>query len=309
VVGACDGFLYALDAESGRVLGSRQMAPEHRWVNILGQLMSAWPLGGGLVIDKDGIAYTAAGSTATDGAIVAAVNIVDGSYRWRENYTLDRKSAALSFGVQSNVLLHGNKLLVNGGAPIGIVAVDAASGQNAEVVAKLDVGREMFVEPDGTPFCAGPELYSDQWARTTIFKRHQGRAYFQLGSRHLALVAGRLFCAAELTTLDAIVQKMNSDPTAGGNRVVSEPWDVMQVPLPGGVLWSSATDDIRGLAVGTDGVIVLREDRVEALSVNGESLWSVQLKAPPVRWGIALAGDRCIVTLTDGQVVAVGADK
>ena len=38
------------------------------------RLLSAWPLGGGVVISDDGIAYTAAGSTAADGTVVAAVD-------------------------------------------------------------------------------------------------------------------------------------------------------------------------------------------------------------------------------------------
>ena len=125
-------------------------------------------------------------------------------------------------------------------------------------------------------------------------------------ARHLALVAGRLFCARDTKTLDAIIKKINSDPKAGGDRIVSQPWDVMKVPLPDTVLWAGKTDDIRGLAVGTDGVVVLHDDSVEALAVDGQSLWRIELPAAPVRWGIALTANRCIVSLADGQVVALG---
>ena len=309
VFGSCDGFLYAVDAANGHVLGATEIAPERRFVNVMNRLMSTWPLGGGVVVNDEGIAFAAAGTTATDGAVVVAVGLSDGRFRWRQTYTLDRKPPNLSFGVQANLLLSNDTLLIDGGPPVGIVALDAASGDNARVVAKLDAGQEMFLEPDGKPFCAGPELYSDQWARTTIFKRHQGRCYFQTSERHIALVAGRLFCAAETSTLDAIVDKMNSDPRAGGNRVVSEPYDVMKVPLPDEVLWSGSTDDVCGVAVGSDGLVVLHRDSVEALTPDGARLWRIALPAPPVRWGLAMAGGRCIVTLTDGQVVAIGADE
>jgi hypothetical protein len=189
---------------------------------------------------------------------------------------------------------------------VGILALDKRSGALARVAAKLDHGKEMFVEPDGTPFCGGPELFSDQWARTTIFKRHQGRAYFETAGHHIALIDGRLFAAADTQTLDAIVAKMNADPVAGGERVVSQPWNVMQVPVPDSLLWASPIADICGLAVGRDGLVVLHTDAVEGLSPDGESLWRLPLSAPPVRWGVALSGELCAVTLTDGHVVALG---
>lgn len=312
VFGSCDGFLYSVDAQDGRMLGELRVAPEKRFVNIMNQLMSAWPLGGGVVMDKEGIAYTAAGSTAADGAVVAAVDLSTGQCRWRHEYTLDSGDSALSFGVQSNVLLQEDRLLINGGAPVGIVAVDAESGTNPRVVAELDAGKEMFVEPDGRPFAAGPELFSNQWTRTTIFKRHQGRAYFEIDGRHIALVAGRLFCAREMNTLDSIVNKINTDPNTGQDRITTEPWDVMDVPLPDSLLWASETSDIRGMAVGNNGVIALHENSVEAFSTSGKSLWKIELPAVPVRWGVALAdskqlsGPICVVTLANGQVVGLG---
>ena len=198
VFGSCDGFLYCLDAADGRRLGRTELAPQRRLVNIMDRLMSAWPLAGGVVLSDDGIAYTAAGSTAADGAVVAAVDIATGKYRWRHSYTLDRPEPRLSFGVQGSVLLKGETFYVNGGAPVGIVALDARSGENPRVVARLAAGREMFLEPDGTPCCIGPELFCDERARTTLFNRDQSRVYFQTSGRHVALIGGRLFCARQI---------------------------------------------------------------------------------------------------------------
>ncbi|KKK64884.1 hypothetical protein LCGC14_2979700, partial [marine sediment metagenome] len=178
VFGSCDGFLYCLDARDGRLLGRTELAPEKRFVNIMDRLMSAWPLGGGVVINNEGIAYTAAGSTAADGTVTAAVDVRTGKLRWRQAYTLDREEPKLSFGVQGNILLKHNTLYVNGGAPVGIVALDAVSGGNPRVVVRNEAGMETFLEPDGRPSSGGPELFSNKRTRTTIFKRHQGRVYF-----------------------------------------------------------------------------------------------------------------------------------
>ena len=305
IFGSCDGVLYCVDASDGRVLGRVQLAPEKRFVNIMDRFMSAWPLGGGVVLSDEGIAYTAAGSTAADGTVVAALDVATGSIRWRQVYTPDREAPKLSFGVQSNLLLKDNTLYINGGAPVGIVALDAFTG-NSRVVSRLEAGMEMFLEPDGRPFCSGPELYSHEQTRTTIFKRHQGRAYFRIAERHIGLVDGRLFCARDPRVLDRLVDLMNRDPKTGGKmRGGTVPWDVMQVPVDDAMLWAGDTADLRGLAVGTNGLVLLHQDSVEGLSLDGRSLWTVRLSVPPVRWGIALTGKHCVVTLSDGSVICL----
>jgi outer membrane protein assembly factor BamB len=304
IFGSCDGVLYCVDASDGRLLGRAELALEKRFVNIMDRLMSAWPLGGGVVLSDDGIAYTAAGSTAADGAVAAAVDVATGRFRWRQAYTPDRREPKLSFGVQGNILLKSNTLYINGGAPVGIVALDAITGGNPRVVSKLEAGMEMFLEPGDKPSCTGPELFSDERARTTIFKRHQGRVYFQTSGRHIALVDGRLFCSRDPQALDRIVNLMNKGPKASGKIR-----DVMQVPLDDSILWAGNAADLCGLAVGTDGLVVLHRDSAEGVSLDGRSLWTVHLPAPPAQWGVSLTGTECVVTLSDGLVVCLAKDS
>lgn len=305
VFGSCDGALYCLNSADGRLLGREQLAPATRFVNIMNRFMSAWPIGGGVIIGGDGVAYAAAGSTAADGAEVAAIEVATGEIRWRQSYTLDRDEPRISFGVQGNILLKDRVLFVNGGAPTGIVALDALTGGNPQVVARLEAGMEMFLEPTNQPWCTGPELYANEWTRTTIFKRHQGRAYFSLADRTVALIDGRLFCARDVTALDSLVDLMNKDPVTGGSlAAAAAPRDVMHVPVDR-LLWAGPSGDVCGVAVGTDGLVVLRTDRVDGISAGGQVLWSVMLPAPPVRWGLALTGRECLVTLSDGQVLCL----
>lgn len=164
----------------------------------------------------------------------------------------------------------------------------------------------MFVEPDGRPFCDGPDLFSNARTRTTIFKQHQRRAYFQFADRQLALVHGRLFCARERNPLDRIVELMNQDPRTGGKMGGNTvPRDAMTIPVDDSILWAGRSADLVGLAVGRDGLVALHQNTVEGLSVDGESIWTLPLPAAPVRWGLAMAGKRLIVSLVDGQVVGV----
>jgi hypothetical protein len=74
------------------------------------------------------------------------------------------------------------------------------------------------------------------------------------------------------------------------------------------ILWAGNTADLRGLAVGIDGLVVLHHDSAEGISLDGRSLWTAQLPAPPVRWGIALTGKECVVTLSDGLVACLVKD-
>ncbi|MFC1634320.1 PQQ-binding-like beta-propeller repeat protein [Planctomycetota bacterium] len=300
IFGSCDGAMYCLDASNGRLLGRVELAPEKRFVNIMNRLMSAWPLGGSVVLNDDGTAYTAAGSTAADGAVAVGVDVGTGKFRWRQAYTLDRKEPKLSFGVQGNLLLKDNTLYINGGAPVGIVGLDAHDGGNARVASRLEAGMETFLEPGDKLTCTGPELFSHERARTTIFKRHQGRVYFQTSGRHVGLIDGRLFCSRDLKGLDHVVNLINKG--AKTSQIIR---DIIKVPLSDSILWAGTKKDVCGLAVGIDGLVALHHDSVEGVSIDEQSLWTVQLPSPPVRWGVALTGKECVVTLSDGHVVCL----
>ncbi|HIQ20139.1 MAG TPA: hypothetical protein EYH34_02720 [Planctomycetes bacterium] len=306
VFGSCDGSLYGHDAATGKRLGQRQLAPNKRWVNIMNRFMSPWPVAAGVLVTGEGVAYVAAGSTAADGTVAAAVELATGTCRWRQAFTPDRDEPELSFGVQSNILLADGRLYINGGAPVGIVAVDAETGSNPEVVARLEAGMEMFLQPDGKPTCTGCEMFSRGRTRTTIFKRHVGRIYFRAGPLHLALIDGRVVASRNERALDGLVELMNRDPRTGGrmggNTVPRSP---MQLPLGEKIAWATDGADVRGLAVARDGVVLVRGNSLEAVSLDGQTLWEIPLPDPAVPWGIALGGGHCVLTLIDGRVLCV----
>ena len=92
-----------------------------------------------------------------------------------------------------------------------------------------------------------------------------------------------------------------------GNTTI--PQDVMQVPMDDSMLWAGDADDVVGLAVATDGVVALRQESVEGISLDGQSLWTAPLSSAPVRWGVALTGKQCVVTLSDGTIVCLAKDS
>ncbi len=67
--GSADGWVYCLRAEDGALVWRRLCAPVERLVGAYGQLESAWPVHGSVLV-RDGIAYVAAGrSSYLDGGI------------------------------------------------------------------------------------------------------------------------------------------------------------------------------------------------------------------------------------------------
>jgi len=67
--GSADGWVYCLRAEDGRLAWRFHAAPRRRWVGAFGQLESAWPVHGNVLVKGD-VAYFAAGrSSFLDGGI------------------------------------------------------------------------------------------------------------------------------------------------------------------------------------------------------------------------------------------------
>lgn len=67
--GSTDGWAYCLRAQDGVLVWKRRMAPTHRFIGVLGQLESAWPVHGSILI-KNETAYLSAGrSSYLDGGI------------------------------------------------------------------------------------------------------------------------------------------------------------------------------------------------------------------------------------------------
>ena len=79
----------------------------------------------------------------------------------------------------------------------------------------------------------------------------------------------------------------------------------MRIPADDSIQWASNTADVCGIAVGDDGLVALHDNSVEGISADGRSLWTVQLPAPAVRWGVALTGNECVATPAEGHVVCL----
>ena len=77
--GSRDGWVYCLDADSGELQWCYHVAPRQRWIGAFGQLESAWPVHGSLLVQNN-VVYAVAGrsSQLDDGLFLVGLDVSSG---------------------------------------------------------------------------------------------------------------------------------------------------------------------------------------------------------------------------------------
>ncbi len=107
-VGSADGRVYAFAAHDGRFLWSFRVGPKDYWIPVYDQLISAWPVSGGVVVDGDRV-YAAAGITHYDGTHVVALDAQTGQLQ-----VSNATSGTLQQEVNNGISMQGNLMIVDG---------------------------------------------------------------------------------------------------------------------------------------------------------------------------------------------------
>lgn len=107
-VGCADGCVYAFEAATGRLLWTFRVGPAKHRIPVYDQLISRWPVSGGVVVQGDTV-YAAAGIAHYDGTYVAALDAKSGKLR-ASNTT----SGVLSPEVNSGISLQGELAIADG---------------------------------------------------------------------------------------------------------------------------------------------------------------------------------------------------
>ncbi|MGE3311714.1 MAG: PQQ-binding-like beta-propeller repeat protein [Limisphaerales bacterium] len=110
--GSDDGSIYAVRLDDGSLAWRSRPGPEDRRIPGNERLISAWPVRSGLLVDGD-VVFATAGLYPQQGAFACALNLGDGSVRWRRN---------LDVSPEGYLLATGNLLVVPTGraSPIGL---------------------------------------------------------------------------------------------------------------------------------------------------------------------------------------------
>jgi outer membrane protein assembly factor BamB len=182
LVGSDDGWAYAFEAATGRLVGRFRAAPVERKIRVYNALASTWPVASGVLVDKD-TAYFAAGMDDFDGTHVYALDLAEGRIVWQNNGSghLDGFSKR-GVACQGELLLHDGKLYLAGGNAVSPGVFDAATGRCLNsppggLGTSAPRGRELHlvgnqVRVSGQPLHSIPESPvfdpSTQWARALV---------------------------------------------------------------------------------------------------------------------------------------------
>lgn len=157
-VGSNDGRVYALEAATGRLLWKFQAAPQIRRIPVYGQLMSTWPVAGGVAV-KDGTVYAAAGIAHFDGTHVYALDAVTGKIKWHNG-----DSGTLSPELKNGVSLAGQIRI--GRSPRGEEVVQFPGGNAVgQAMYDLETGKCLTPAPTSPTGVARSTFYVEQWIK------------------------------------------------------------------------------------------------------------------------------------------------
>ena len=210
LVGSGDGWVYAWEAATGRLLWRFRAAPVERRIPVYGQLLSTWPAASGVLVE-DGVAYVAAGIVNYDGTHVYALDAATGRIKWQNNATghLDPVGRT-GVSVQGQMLVFDGRLWLAGGNVVSPAVFDLQDGRclndpaqhvrrtvNNNVPASESprgcelyrIGSQVFVS--GKPYYAHPQYPVYDWSVTnkTVYTRAGDRDLAWFNNAKLACYA------------------------------------------------------------------------------------------------------------------------
>lgn len=292
-VGSGDGWIYALEAATGKRLWRFRAAPEDRKIPVYGRLLSTWPVATGVLVE-DGTVYAAAGIASHDGTHVYALDAITGEIKWQNNSSghLMTGDTVAGVSVQGHMLIHDNQLHMAGGNVVSPATYELKTGKCQNMLKdewqKAPRGSELFVTANKIrvidQMMYGPREY--------IPSRYYAKYMLQAGEGEV-IIQG---------TEQAM---MRVEPTKEGKYKViwkAQPFDATDavVLTKNGVL---AMGRVKGKSKESKPENVLRLLDVK----TGKAIWTKTLPTRPASWGLAVDRQgQILVTLSDGQVLCYG---
>jgi acetyl esterase len=309
LVGSGDGWVYAFEAKTGRLLWRFRAAPAERKIPVYGKLLSTWPAASGVIVE-DGTAYVAAGLVNYDGTYVYALDAATGNVRWCNDTSghLDPE-ARTGVSVQGHLLLHKDKLYLAGGNAVSPAVYDIHSGRclnDPTPLARCEStsprGWELFLAGNrviacGSPFYSHPDIpvYDH-----TVTKK---LLHASTGQRDIVWIDNNKLLCYEPLDKDVLSRCVTDEKIP---RHIIQAWGQFKVSEK--PLWQHDCPDSIAVAVTANAVVVADKSQVAALELHsGRRLWTQTLPSAPVPWGMAVdCTGRVILTLVDGQVLCIG---
>ena len=312
-VGSGDGWVYAFEAITGRLLWRFRAAPVERKIPVYDSLLSTWPAASGILVE-DGTAYVAAGIVNYDGTYVFALDAETGNIKWQNNTSghLD-VAARTGVSVQGHQLLHDGKLYLASGTSLSPAVYDITDGRClndpaplANCASQSPRGCELSllgeqVAACGKPFYAHPNYnVFDATSFNKVF-------FTSSGGRDIVWVSNqnnkKVLCFDNIDR-QLLRQRMQNP----GNRFNL---DFGKLGIKDKPLWSYDCKESVAFAVCRNAVVIANRTEIVALSLkDGRILWSQSVPSPPVLWGLAVdRNGNVVVSLKNGQIMCFGSRR
>ncbi|MHC4694829.1 MAG: outer membrane protein assembly factor BamB family protein, partial [Planctomycetota bacterium] len=335
--GSADGWIYCLRAEDGKLAWRFQIAPESRQVFSYGQLESAWPVHGSVLVCKgpEGgdrlVAYAAAGrSSYVDGGVyLYGVNALTGELVTERR--IDHRDPKT--GQEPQKVIRGTNMP---GAMPDVLSTDSTSLFMRHQRFNLD-GRTL--EPDIDHLYSSAGFLDDTWWHRTYLQigrdmssgyggwgragnirasgkclvRNEDRA-FGFGRKEYTITGSHLGLQSEFHLFAADIEPIKSTekPKRRKKSPVKYLWSE-EIPfypramlLAGETLFLAGPRDIHDFSSqNPKGGIWLWAVSTK----DGAKQAEYKLKASPVYDSFAAYGDNLYFTSVDGQVVCYQSDK
>jgi len=308
IFGSADGCVYCVRADDGRLVWRFHAAPERRRIGAFGQLESAWPVHGSVLV-LDGTAYFAAGrSSQLDGGLyLYGLDAATGQIRCRTrlqgpHYGVDdiAQNYQLPMGVLPDVMQGDESLIYM---------------RNAVFNTKLQRQQRPIRETGGRVIAKGGLLDDSYFKRIPWSFRPKGSYARLVVHNDRAAYAVRMFDS--LRGLDPKVYfvpgkagyLLFATDQQSGKQIWGERIRVRinaMVATEGALFIAGPPDvvdpqDPLGAFEGRKGGVLAAID-----PASGKRLWQHELPSPPVFHGMAAAAGRLYVAMQDGSVACFG---
>jgi len=306
--GSADGWVYCLRARDGRLVWRFRAAPEERLISAFGQLESAWPVHGSVLVMK-GSAYFAAGrSSHLDGGIyLFGVDAVSGEIRYKKefqgpSYDINNISQnyKLPMGTLPDILQSDGELIYMRDMVFNMKLEErkpTSRQKGSRVHAKGGLLDDSYFKR--IPWSFGP---TNSYARLIV--HDENTAYFVRMFDSLRGLDPKVFFTPGKEGYLLFATDKETGKQIWKQRI---PVRVNAMVVTDDFLFFAGfpdvvdTEDPLGAFEGRKGGVLSACDKTD-----GRILWESLLPAPPVFNGIVAANGRLYIAMKDGMVTAFG---
>jgi outer membrane protein assembly factor BamB len=280
-----DGCVYALDAASGRLLWTYMAARGPKRLPGNQRLISLWPVRCGIAVADD-TAYVAAGVFPSDGAVLCAIRLKDGTEEWR---------CDIDVCPQGSLAVTGDLLVV----PTGRTAPALYDRRSGKLRTKLDGTGSTHAAAFPDMIAYGP----NERGEITLCDPADGKKLIALKGRRLT-VAGEWLFVLDQSDLSAYrrneylgVARQLAALKKGEEAKKKE----LQKQLDGCRTWRTKLVAPNALILAGKTLIAGGDGRLETVdSATGEKRGTIEFKGSAR--GLAVAGGRLYVSTAEGPI-------